>query len=110
MEKAPQGYLTLLMNVDSLIHPTKEIAIVGQKDAEDTKELLKAIHGRYIPNRVIALLDPNSKDAEELANKIPLLSGRALVEGKATAYVCENFTCQLPATSADELIGQLIVK
>jgi len=110
MEKAPQGYLTLLMNVDSLIHPTKEIAIVGQKDAEDTKELLKAIHGRHIPNRVIALLDPNSQDAEEIVNKIPLLSGRTPIEGKATAYVCENFTCQLPVTSADELIKQLIVK
>jgi hypothetical protein len=110
MEKAPQGYLTLLMNVDSLIHQTKEIAIVGQKDSEDTKELLKAIHGRYIPNRVIALLDPNSKDAEELAKKIPLLSGRTLIEGKATAYVCENFTCKLPVTSPAELIKQLFSK
>ena len=110
MEKTPQGYLTLLMNVDSLIHPTKEIAIVGQKDSEDTKKLLKAIHSRFIPNRVIALLDPSSMDAEELANKIPLLSGRTLIEGKATAYVCENFTCQLPVTTPNELIKQLFSK
>ena len=107
MEKAPQGYLTLLMNVDSLIHPPKEIAIVGQKDSEDTKELLKAIHGRFFPNRVIALLDPYSIDAEKLAKKIPLLYGRTLSGGKATAYVCENFTCQLPVTSPEELIKQL---
>jgi len=110
MEKTSQGYLTLLMNVDSLIHPTKEIAIVGQKDSEDTKKLLKAIHSRFIPNRVIALLDPSSMDAEELANKIPLLSGRTLIEGKATAYVCENFTCQLPVTTPNELIKQLFSK
>jgi uncharacterized protein YyaL (SSP411 family) len=90
MEKAPQGYLTLLMNVDSLIRSPKEIAIVGRKDSEDTKTLLKVIHNRFIPNRVIALLDPSSTDASELAKKIPLLSGREPVDGKATAYVCEN--------------------
>jgi uncharacterized protein YyaL (SSP411 family) len=110
MEKAPQGYLTLTMNVDYLIHPPKEIAIVGQKDSENTKKLLNAIHSRYIPIRVIALLDPDSKDAEELAKKIPLLSGRELIGDKATAYVCENFTCKLPVTSPGELVKQLIVQ
>jgi uncharacterized protein YyaL (SSP411 family) len=110
MEKAPQGYLTLLMNVDSLIHPPKEIAIIGRKDSEDTKKLLKTIHSRFIPNRVIAFLDPESPDAEELTQKIPLLSGRVGVNGKTTAYVCENYTCQLPVTTPDELIDQLFVK
>jgi uncharacterized protein YyaL (SSP411 family) len=110
MEIASQGYLTLLMNVDALIHSPKEIAIVGRKDSEDTKSLLKAIHSRFIPNRIIAFLDPSSPDAVELAKKIPLLSGRETVDGKATAYVCENFTCQLPATTPEELIQQLSVK
>ena len=110
LEKAPQGYLTLAMNVDFLIHPPKEIAIVGQKDSEETKKLLKTIHSRYIPNRIIALLDPESKNAEELAKKVPLLSGRELIDGKATAYVCENFICQLPVTSPDELVKQLVVQ
>jgi len=110
MEKASQGYLTLLMNVDALIHSPKEIAIVGRKDSEDTKSLLKAIHSRFIPNRIIAFLDPSSPDAAELAKKIPLLSGRETVDGKATAYVCENFSCQLPATTPEELIQQLSAK
>ncbi len=110
MEKTPQGYLTLLMDVDTLIHPIKEIAIVGHRDSEDTKELLKAIHSRFIPGHVIALLDPDSKKAEELVNKIPLFYGRTLIDGKATAYLCENFTCQLPITSAEELIERLFAE
>jgi uncharacterized protein YyaL (SSP411 family) len=107
MEKAPQGYLTLLGGVDILKHPVQEIAIVGQKDSPDTEQLLKAIHSLYIPNRIIALLDPSSADSEELSKKIPLLSGRTLIDGKAAAYVCENFTCQLPVTSPEELIKKL---
>jgi uncharacterized protein YyaL (SSP411 family) len=110
MEKAPQGYLTLLMNVDSLIHSPKEIAIVGGKDAEDTQTLLREIHTRFIPHRIIALLDPRSKDAAEIAAKIPLLSGRTSIKGRATAYVCENFACQLPVTSPEELIKQLLTE
>jgi uncharacterized protein YyaL (SSP411 family) len=110
MEKAPQGYLTLLTNVDSLIHPTKEIAIVGRKDSNDTKELLRAIHSQFIPNRIIALLDPDRRDNEEFTQKVPILADRVLIDGKATAYVCENFACQLPVTSPEELIKQLLVK
>ncbi len=110
MEKAPQGYLTLLMGVDFLIYPPKEIAIIGQKESEDTKKLLKAIHSRFLPNLIIAFLDPGSGDVEELAEKIPLLSGRTLIEDKATVYVCENFTCQRPVTAPDEFITQLTKK
>jgi uncharacterized protein len=29
------------------------------------------------------------------------------VDGKPAAYVCENFTCQLPVTSAAELTALL---
>ncbi len=107
MEKAPQGYISLLKNVDLLFHPPQEIAIVGQKDAADTKRLLKAIHGRFLPHRVIAFLDPNSVEAERLSKKMPILAGRTLVQGKAAAYVCHNFTCQLPVTSPEDLIKQL---
>ena len=110
LEKAPQGHLTLLMGVNILIHPPKEIAIVGQKDSDDTKKLLQAIHSRFIPNRVIAFLDPNNKEAKELSQKIPLLANRELVDGKATAYVCENFTCQRPVTASDDLIDLLFAK
>jgi len=107
MEKAPQGYLTLLMKADHSIHPPKEIAVVGQKNAEDTRSLLKAIHTRFLPNRVISLLDPGSEKAVELARRIPLLTGREPVEGKATAYVCQNYACQLPVTDPEKLIKQL---
>jgi uncharacterized protein YyaL (SSP411 family) len=107
MEKAPQAYLSLLRNIDFLAYPPREIAIVGQKGGEDTTRLLKVIHGRFLPNRVIAFFDPDDNKAEKLSKKIPLLAGRTPVNGKATAYVCRNFTCQLPATWPEDLNKQL---
>ncbi len=110
MEKAPQGYLTLLMGVDSLLNPSKEIVVVGPKGSGDTKKLLNAIHSLFLPNRVIAFLDPMDEEAERLADKIPLLRNRETVGGKSTAFVCENYACQRPVTTPDELIAQLSEK
>jgi uncharacterized protein YyaL (SSP411 family) len=38
---------------------------------------------------------------------IPLLQERSKINGKATAYVCENFACQQPVADANELARQL---
>jgi uncharacterized protein YyaL (SSP411 family) len=107
MEKTPQGYLTLLMSGIRLLYPPKEIAIAGKKDSEDTKRLLRAIHSRFVPNRVIAFIDPDHADPSMLSEKIPLLAGRSPIEGKAVAYVCQNFACKLPVSAPQDLIIQL---
>ncbi len=107
MDRIPQGYLSLLISVDFLVHPAKEIAIVGKRNSKDSQKLLRTIHEHYIPNRVIAFIDPQQDNAQSLTERIPLLSGRKMIEGQATAYVCENYACQLPVTTPEALLEQL---
>jgi len=38
---------------------------------------------------------------------IPLLADRPLINDQATAYVCRQFVCRLPVTSAEDLASQL---
>ena len=106
--RAPQGYLRMLCAVDFFLHPPKEIAIAGNPEAKDTQALLQAVFGHFVPSKVVALVDP-ANGAAELGKAIPLLAEKALIDGKATAYVCKDFACGLPVTTAEALVAQLEV-
>ncbi len=41
------------------------------------------------------------------ARTVPLLRDRVARDGRATAYVCERFTCKLPVTDPAALREQL---
>jgi uncharacterized protein len=82
----------------------EEIAIVGAASDPATKALLRAVHRGYTPNKVVAQLDPGDS---ETPKRLPLLADRPQLDGKPTAYVCRNFTCQKPVNDAEELARQL---
>jgi len=63
--------------------------------------LLAEVRQRFLPNTVLALKKPDE------VSLLPLLEGRTLLDGKPAAYVCENYTCKLPVTNAQEL-GKLL--
>jgi uncharacterized protein YyaL (SSP411 family) len=48
-----------------------------------------------------------SEDFENTAEIIPLLNGRQPDNGKTRGYVCEAYTCQVPAETAAQLTAQL---
>jgi len=66
---------------------------------------LETVHKRYLPNKVLVVAGPDQVDG--LSQRIPLLAGRTQVDGAATAYVRENYACQLPVTEPEALMGLL---
>ncbi|MFP4501892.1 MAG: thioredoxin domain-containing protein [Candidatus Hydrogenedentota bacterium] len=101
MRKAPHGFLNMLCAADFYLDTPKEIVIAGDPAAPATRALLRAVHGAFVPNRVIALRPPDAGPGIE--QRVPLLQGRARVNGQPAAYVCENRTCKAPVTSAEAL-------
>jgi uncharacterized protein YyaL (SSP411 family) len=81
--------------------PIAEVAIVGDPAADETRALLAVAREGHQPARVVA------SSATPGASAVPLLAGRAQIEGAATAYVCRDFACQRPTTDPDELRRQL---
>ena len=102
MENAPSGSGQLLCELEFLLSTPKEIAVVGETNADDTMAILREIHGRFLPNKIVAMLDPY--DAQPSADaSLPLTAGKTQIDGKATVYVCENYACQTPTTEIGEL-------
>jgi hypothetical protein len=89
----PLGFGQWLIAQDYALSHPREIAIVGDPEAADTRALLDVCTNGYRPHQLLALGAP---DAEESA--IPLLQGRDQIEGQATAYVCVDFACRPPVT------------
>ena len=89
-ERAPSALAYLLLALDFRLAPPQQVAIVGDPD----RELVRVVRARLRPHVVVACGEPDS---------MPLLRERPTVDGKPTAYVCENFTCKRPVTTPREL-------
>jgi uncharacterized protein YyaL (SSP411 family) len=100
MESVPSGFGHALCALDLHLGPTHEVAIVGDRGDAATRSLVGEVtRERWRPNLVLAVTEAGSGDDRE----IPLLAGRAQVDRRATAYVCQRFVCQLPVTDPEEL-------
>ncbi|MCX7838893.1 MAG: thioredoxin domain-containing protein [Anaerolineae bacterium] len=97
--RAPLGFAHWLCALDFALARPKEIAIIGTP--ETSRNLLAIVQREYRPNQVVAL------GMSEESSPIPLLRHRPQMNGRATAYVCRNFTCQQPVTEPEIFAEQL---
>lgn len=97
LAQAPTGFAGWLCALDFVLTPPQEIVIVG----DDAQPLLDVVFGEYRPNQVVAWKKENA------ASEIPLLEGRDISDGKATAYVSQNFVCQMPVMTREALVMQM---
>jgi uncharacterized protein len=104
MMRAPSAFGRMLSVLDLFLASTYEIAIVGAPDSPETRAMVDVVFKRYLPNKVVAFApDADSKASET----IKLLEGRGRINGATAAYVCRNFYCQAPQTSAEALARTL---
>ena len=89
MTNTPSGFTYAFSAVQSRLDGSTEVAVVG-----DRPDLVAAVFEQWRPGAVLAWGEPYSS---------PLWEGRR----DGLAYVCRDFTCQQPATTAEELRAQL---
>jgi uncharacterized protein YyaL (SSP411 family) len=103
---APVALPQMLAACEFWLSEPRQIVLVGNRGAADTKALVRTLYSRFVPNRIVLLVDSDETRAA-LAQRIPAIEAMASLEGRATAYVCRNFACQLPVSEPaqfDELI------
>jgi uncharacterized protein YyaL (SSP411 family) len=104
LKRYASAFGRLLGALDFYLSTPKEIAVIGEDEARETRDLLREVWSRYLPNKVVAQTNGADQSAADI---VPLLRDRPMIDGRATAYVCEHYTCQQPVSSAAELARQL---
>ncbi|MEM9283014.1 MAG: thioredoxin domain-containing protein [Verrucomicrobiota bacterium] len=102
IEQNSMVYPLALMWLDFQFGPAYEIVISGG----DAAEMIGALQTQFLPNKTI--LRRTEENAERLAKIAPFTEGQASRDGEATAYVCQNFACQLPTTQVDEMMKMIL--
>jgi uncharacterized protein YyaL (SSP411 family) len=92
MEAAPATVPQLLAAYQYSISRPKQIVLVGH---EGLPTMLRELNSRFLPHKIVLLVDGESS-RKVLSAYLPVVENMTEKDGKATAYVCENYTCRLP--------------
>ncbi len=100
----PAAMPLLLAQTMALANPAQQIIIAGDPEQDDTQVLWQVVRETYLPDAVILMADTGRGDRGTWPDYLQAMTP---IDGQATAYVCEDFVCHLPVTTAAELRAQL---
>jgi uncharacterized protein YyaL (SSP411 family) len=104
LKSSPAGLTELLLALEFRRARVQEI-VITTPDAGAAEPFLAHLRQRFAPHQVLIVAE--EARLAELEKSVSLLEGKVALEGKATAYVCENRVCQLPTTDPETFAGQL---
>lgn len=104
IKRYPPAYAQFLLGIDFAFNNFCEIVIVGKKDKE-TKDMITTLNSYYLPDKVVLFKDVDN--SQELIKISPYVEKMEMIENRATAYVCKNFVCNLPATNIQQILSML---
>jgi len=103
VERNPSGHTVMLAALDLKVNGTREIVITAP-DSRGLEEMKTEVFRRFSPENVV--LGATRESFGDLSRLTALLEERKPT-AKARAFVCQNFTCKLPADSVGALRAQL---
>jgi uncharacterized protein len=96
--QAPRFAGWTLAVAEAVVAGPEQIAVVGPDDDPARGALHRAALRRASPGAVVVAGRPD-------VAAVPLLAGRALVDGHSAAYVCRDFVCLRPETDPAAVLG-----
>ena len=95
--RAPHALPQMLCALELALAEPRTVVLAGDPAAADFRALAAVLHEKLGPRRALLCAD-GAEGQRWLATKRSYLAEMKPVGGRATAYVCENFTCQAPVT------------
>jgi len=106
----PRGYAYFMTALLFAGGPTSEIVITGQKDDPQVAEMLSLVQQHYAPGIVLIYRpegDGTGPDSGQLEKLAPFTQEQRTIDGRATAYVCQDRACRAPVTEKTALLNLL---
>ena len=79
-----------------------QIVVASALDDSMRRDVLDQIYSRYLPNKIVVLLD-GSESQKRLSELNPFFASIAAHPGKTTVYVCQDYVCRLPTSDVAAL-------
>jgi len=106
VKQLPSAYTQLMVALDFAVGLTYEVIIVGNSQSKDTQAMLRALMAKFVPNKIV-LLVPSEQEAPDINRLANYTKYQSSIKGKATAYVCLNYSCKRPATDVRKMLELL---
>jgi len=103
----PSAYTQMLIATEFAIGPSREVVIAGRPGASDTEEMLRQLRNMYLPNKVV-VFRPTDGTESQIGDIAGYTKDQHSLDGKATAYVCVNYNCELPTTDPKKMVDLLL--
>ncbi len=95
--RAPHAMPQMLCALELALEAPRHVVLAGDPAAADFHALAAVLHERLGPRRTMLRAGP----------EVPWTSAMMPVDGRAAAFVCEEYTCQMPVVDAAELRRRL---
>jgi len=98
----PMAYTQLLIALDFMIGPSREIVIAGDPALDTTRAMVSVVWRKFLPNKVL-LLRRQGTEGKRLAALSPFVEAMAPINHQPTVYLCEQYACQVPIKDVGQL-------
>ncbi len=109
LQQAPSAMPQMMVALDFSLSKPKQIVIAGKPNAADTRAMLGVAHEHFIPAKILLLADGAGGQAF-LGQRLEFIQDVKPLDGKTTAYVCENYVCHTPTPDLGKLTSLLAAK
>ncbi len=103
--RSPSAFAQALVAFQFGAGKTMEIVVIGEREALETRQMFDYLSHIYNPGKTVLFKDVS--DGGRMANIAPFTRDQAMVDGKTTVYICENFSCDQPLDSLEALKERL---
>jgi hypothetical protein len=104
--RSASGHTQLMSGLDFGVGPSYEVVIAGDPETESLRTMLKTLRREFVPNKVV-LVRPCGPEDPPIVGIAEFTQNQTSLNGKATAYVCRNYACELPTTDPQAMQAML---